>query len=257
MSSLPLTLLLRCFARTYFVGAAYNPRGLQNIGFTFAIEPGLMAIYGKGKALRNARLRYVRHYNCHPFLTPLLLGVYLRMESDINQGLFSPQILMSLKDTTANTLSGIGDSFFNGSMLNTWVLSITALVLAGFPLVAAILTAFAFFLLQCFKLASFFMGFSQGIAFLSLMKRIDLINWGERLKCINAVLLVITLWLAMPTVSINTWGGVALYLLMAGWLIGKAHMPRIFVALLLLVLAVALHLTDTLGPVPGFLSDLW
>lgn len=256
MSGLPLTLLLRSFARTYFVSAAYNSRGLQNIGFTYAIEPGLVAIYGKGKSLRNARLRYARHYNCHPFLTPLLLGVYLRMESDVAQGRLAPQILMSLKDTTANTLSGIGDSFFSGSLLNTWALSMTALLLAGCPLLAVILTASAFFLLQCFKLASFFMGYSRGIAFLSFMKRIDLINWGERLKCINAVLLVLTLWLALPSVEINVWGGVALYLLMAGWLIGKAHVPRIFIALLLLVLGVALHLTNTLGRIPEFLTGL-
>jgi len=254
---LPVTLLLRSFARAYFVGAAYNPRGLQNIGFTYAIEPGLVAIYGKGKALRNARLRYARHYNCHPFLTPLLLGVFLRMEFDIARGKLTPQILMSLKDTTANTLSGIGDSFFNGSLLNTWALSMTALLLAGCPLIAAVLTASAFLLLQFFKLASFFMGYSQGISFLFFMKRIDLINWSERLKCINAALLVLSLWLALPSVGINVWGGVALYLLLAGWLIGKVHVPRIFIALLLLVLTVALHLTDKLGHIPEFLSGLW
>ena len=36
--------LLRCFGRTYFVNAAYNPRGLQNIGQIFALEPVLAVI---------------------------------------------------------------------------------------------------------------------------------------------------------------------------------------------------------------------
>ena len=251
MNGLSITLLLRCFFRTYVVGAAYNPRGLQNIGFTYALEPALTAIHGKGKALRNARLRYARHYNCHPFLTPLLLGVYLRMESDISRGRMTPQVLVSLKDTTANALSGIGDSFFSGSLMNTWALSMTGLILCGKWGTALAFSLAAFSLLQLFKVMSFFWGVSRGISFLSIMKRVDLINWSERLKCINAVLLVWLLWLILPMVGVSAWGGVALYLLLAGWLIGKAHIPRIFVAILLLVLAVALHLTDMLERIPA------
>ena len=38
MNGLKASLLLGCFLRTYLVAAAYNPRGLQNIGFMFAIE---------------------------------------------------------------------------------------------------------------------------------------------------------------------------------------------------------------------------
>ena len=254
MGGLSIPLLLRCFLRTYVVGAAYNPRGLQNIGFTFALEPGLMAIYGRGKALRNARLRYARHYNCHPFLTPWLLGVYLRMEADINRGVLAPQVLVSLKDTTANALSGIGDSFFSGSLMNTWALTMTGLILSGQVTAALAASLISFILLQFFKLTTFFMGFSRGIAFLSIMKRVNLINWSERLKCINAVLLVWVLWSILPQVGISAWGGVALYLLLAGWLIGKVHVPRIFVAILLLVLAVALHLTDMFGQMPALWS---
>ena len=36
--------LFSVFFRTYLVGAAFNTKGLQNIGFSYVVEPGLRAI---------------------------------------------------------------------------------------------------------------------------------------------------------------------------------------------------------------------
>lgn len=254
MTGSQAAVFIRCFLRTYCIASAYNPHGLQNIGFLYAIEPALNALYGPGPRLREARLRYASNYNSHPFLTPMLLGVLLRMEKGIAMGHLDPAVLVALKDTTANTLSAIGDSIFNGTLLSSWVLVVGCLVLAGMPGPALALTALAFALLQVFKLATFILGFRKGMAVLFFLRRLDLINWGERIKYVNALLLSLFLWLALPEASMEAWAGAILYLLMAGWIVGRLHVPRILVALVLLAAGVALHMSGLFGRIPALLS---
>ncbi len=242
MNRLSPLLLLGCFLRTYLVGAAYNPRGLQNIGFLHAIEPALAALYGEGRALRAARMRYARHFNCHPFWIPMLLGIFLHAEAAIAEGRMNEALLYSLKNTTANTLSAIGDSFFGGSLLPAWGLGTSCLILAGNVQAAVLLTLALFLALHAFKLCSFILGLRRGLAVLRLLRRLDLINQGDRIKWANAVLLALFLFLALPGTSAPVWGAAALYLAAAGWLASKAHVPRVFIALLLLAFAVGLHL---------------
>ena len=235
-------LLLRCFLRSYMANAAYNPRGFQNIGFIFAFEPALEFLYGPGERLAEARMRYARHHNCHPFFTPLLLRVLMRLEVGIANGVLPASALESLKDATANTLSAIGDSLFNGTLMVTWALASACLILAGLPEKALWFTVQCFVFLQVFKLLSCALGFRKGLDALFLLRRFDLINWCDRLKCVNAVLLGLFLWLALPDASVAAWAGLALYLLCMGGLVGKSHISRVFVALVLLAVTVVLHL---------------
>lgn len=245
--------LLGCFLRSYFITAGYNPQGLQNIGFLYAIEPALSALYGPGERLAAARMRYARHYNCHPFFTPMLLGVFLRFEMAIACNHLDASVLENLKSTTANTLSAIGDSLFNGTLLATWALASSCLMLAGQPLVALWMTVFCVVLLQLFKLAIFMIGFKKGMAVFFFLRKVDLINRGDSLKYVNAVLLGLFLWLALPEAPVLAWGGVAMYLLAAGWIVGKLHLSRVLVALVLLAVTVALHKAGLFGEIPTFL----
>ena len=231
-------LLLRCFLRSYLVGAAYNPHGLQNIGFLYAIDPGLSALFRNTETLRDARLRYAAHFNSHPFFTPLLLGMYLRMElASAAEGL-SPDTVADLKDTAANTLSGIGDSFFSGACLNTWALISAILICLGQPATALVLTMCLLLLVQMFKLAAFILGWRQGIHVLILLKRLDLINWGERLKLFNAMLLAAFLWFALPGADSMTLLAAGALPLALGWITGKWNRNRVMPVILLALLTV-------------------
>jgi PTS system mannose-specific IID component len=244
------SLYLACFFRSYMVGAAYNPHGLQNIGFLYAIEPVLAALYGPGEALREARLRYALQFNCHPFFTPLFLGVLLHMETAIAEKRFEPTLLVNLKDTTANTLSAIGDSFFSGSLLCAWALSSACLILAGMQAEALGLTVLAFFFLQILKLASFVVGFRKGLSVLLFIRRLDLINLGDHCKNVNAALLGLFLWLALPDAAPFAWVGVVLYLLLAGWLVGRLHIGRVCMILALTAIIAVLHASGIFGHIP-------
>lgn len=198
--------LRRSFLRTYLVGAAFNTKGMQNIGLIFAMEPGLAAIYQDEHARRQALARYVAHYNTHPFWTPLLVGVFLSLEDKISRQLFPAQVLESVKDTTVYALSAIGDSLFGGSLLVFWSLSTACLLAAELPGLA-LAWGMAWFLgLHVFKAVTFVVGFREGLKFLTRLRRWKLIDWAQRLKYGNAVLLALFFHLSWPgAVDAGSW----------------------------------------------------
>ena len=231
MSLIPKRILLRCLLRTYLVGAAYNPRGLQNVGFIHALEPGLAVLYPDPASLSEARSRYLRHHNCHPFWAPMLVGLFLHTEANIAAGRFAASSFMAFKDTATNTLSAIGDSVFGGSMLASWALAACACIVAGYPEGALILSGLLFTALQTFKVVTFAAGLRYGVSILLHLRRWDLINWGDKLKLCNALLLLLFLQQILPqnedwplwTATISACGALA-------WLAGKIHIPRSILA---------------------------
>lgn len=232
---------VRCFLRSYFVGAGFNSRGLQNIGFSYAMQPGLEAIYSDPVELSKARKRYVKHYNSHPFWAPLLLAIFLSVEVQINDGRFPVQLLDKLKNTTSYTLSAIGDSVFSGSGLIFWALATVNLLLAGLHTQAMLLGVILFVVLQLFKGFTFWSGLNKGLGFLDELKRWDLINWGERLKFANA-LLVLLIWFQLWPRPMNAyeWYGGALILGVLGWVVTTGKIAREIVAVAVVVLGLLL-----------------
>jgi len=183
---------VRSFMRCYMSGTGFNTRGMQNIGLMYAMQPGLFAIHKDPKALRAAQKRYVRHYQSHPFWMPCLVGIFLNVESAIAENRFPPKMLSKVKDTTAYTLSAIGDSVFAGSLLIFWVLLTICLLLSGQSTASFVLGLSFWVGLQLFRAYTFTCGVKHGFKFLERLKRWNLINWGRRVKYANAALL---LWL--------------------------------------------------------------
>jgi PTS system mannose-specific IID component len=208
-SPLNFQVMARCFIRCYLVGANFNTRGMQNIGLALAMEPGLEALYPKIKPRQQARRRALQHYNTHPFWSPLLTGLFLSLERDISRGILPPAMLQRVKTTTTYTLSALGDSFFGGSLLVLFSLILTLLLLNGWTATAWIWLGVCFLGLQAFKVLTFLGSLREGIAFLNRLKRWNLINWGQRIKLLNAGLLVL-LWLEL-------WPGLGIYWEWAFW----------------------------------------
>ncbi|MGE4504230.1 MAG: PTS system mannose/fructose/sorbose family transporter subunit IID [Desulfovibrionaceae bacterium] len=208
------------FLRSYLVGSCFNPRGYQSVGVTFAMYPGLEYIHGSPEGARQAARRYVKHFNTHPFWVPCMMGILLNAETLIVKGQLPPEVLAKVKDTTSYTLSAIGDSVFAGSLLIFWALASICLLLAGFRALPLCLGLSLFLGLQAFRLATFLGGLRHGLAFLNMLGRLDLINWGQRIKMVNAALLVCLWVLAWP--GEVQWGG---------WLVavvGMALAARLF-----------------------------
>lgn len=221
-----IKVLLACFLRTYLVGANFNTRGMQNIGLSFAIDPGLKALYPEGRPLRRARKRYLQHYNTHPFWTPLLVGFFLFLERKITRGLLPEKSVTDVKTTTVYTLSAIGDSFFGGAILVFWSLTTILLLLQGNVTWALVWTALWFLSLQLFKLYTFFRGVRDGLLFLQRLRHWNLINWGQRIKVANGFLIAV-LWIEIfPLSDPVYWFPMALSICSLAWLAAKLYWAR-------------------------------
>ncbi len=191
MAKNDLRVLIKCFFRTYLLGSLYNNKGLQNLGLLYIMEPGLRLFYkDKRDKYLEARERYLSHYNSHPYLLPFLVGYFLFLESRIAQEIISPNSLNTIKETSAYTLSAIGDSFFGGSLLTGWALCEVLFLLYGQRLGAVLFFIGSFLLLQLFRFVIFWQGWTRGLLFFQYMKEINLIEWSNRIKMINAILIV-------------------------------------------------------------------
>jgi len=210
---------IRSFMRCYLAGAGFNTRGMQNIGLTYAMQPGLAVIHSDPKELRAAHKRYVSHYQSHPFWMPCMVGIFLNVETAIAAGRFPPKMLAKVKDTTSYTLSALGDSVFAGSLLIFWALLTICLLLSGFTLLPLLLGLAFFIGLQVFRAYTFTCAVRQGFSFLEKLKRWDLINWGGRVKFCNAALLL-WLWILIWPRPYDIWEwlvGVSALMLFAGF----------------------------------------
>lgn len=188
--------MIICFLRSYLTGSAFNPRGMQNIGLAYAVDPALGEIYKDPYKLQKARRRHLKFYNTHHLWNPLLVGLFIFLEKQISKGLFPPESMPKVKSTLVFTLSAIGDSFFSGTLIITWSLGISILLLLGMHVWAALLGAALIVGVQVFKMIIFHKGATQGLTFINYLKKWDLINWGGRLKVVNA-LLVPAFWLVI------------------------------------------------------------
>ncbi len=229
--------LATCFLRSYLVGAAFNTRGMQNVGLIFALEPGLRRIYPNPRDLLAARKRYLKHYNTHLFWTPLLLGIFLSIEDKVSRHVFPKTVLENLKDPTVYTLSAIGDSVFAGSLLVFWSLTTTIMALIGSQKLVIYWIIAWFAILNIFKIVTFILGYKEGLSFILRLKRWKLIDWGQRLKICNAVLLSVVLYLIWPgSTPSYAWGLAVAGLGLATWLVTHTALSREIVAILLLAL---------------------
>lgn len=228
---LPRCVALNCLARTCCVNAAVTARGMQQIGLAFVLAPAFRCLYPKPEDRARAFARYGGHSNTHVFMVPLYVGIVLSLEMQIARGALPEAAVGVVRETLATTLSALGDSFFSGTLLPLWALVSVFLLLAGqIGLMAALAVAFLALLLL-FRVLSFFAGLRHGMPVLLRLKRLNLINWVDRLKIVNAVMLVLVVrQLPLRHLEPFPWlhcGLAAALVLGAAWLVGRMHLPRI------------------------------
>ena len=207
----PTLVALNCLGRTCCINAATTARGMQQVGLLFVLSPALRWLYPEGAARARAFARYGGHSNTHPFMIPLFVGILLSLEEEIAKGTLPESAVSSVRETLATTLSALGDSFFSGTLLPLWALVSVALLL--------------------FRAGSFFSGLRHGMPVLVRLKRLNLINWVDRLKMVNAVLVALVIWhLPMSRLKPFPWDVYllgALAVLGASWLVARLRLPRI------------------------------
>lgn len=104
--------LARVFFRSLFLQAAWNPRGMQNLGFADAIAPALDELYPDRATRAKAAARHLEFFNCHPYLAAAVLGGAVRLEERVANGEAPPQSVSSFKSTLGPPFAALGDGFF-------------------------------------------------------------------------------------------------------------------------------------------------
>ncbi len=186
-----LKTLFSCFLRTYLIGSMYNTKGLQNLGLLYIMDPGLKMFYkDRPDEYFEARKRYLGHYNSHPYFLPLLVGYFLFLESKIAQGIINRDSLETIKQTSAYTLSALGDSLFEGSLIVSWAFIEILFLLYDLKIFAISFFILCFFILQLFRFIVFWEGWSKGLSFFQYLREANLIEWSNRIKILNGFFLV-------------------------------------------------------------------
>jgi len=104
--------LWRVFWRSLLLQAAWNPKGMQNVGFAYAVYPALEALYPDPQALQAAAERHLKTFNCHPYATAAILGGAIRHEEAVILGEEPPEAVDEFKQSLMGPLAALGDGFF-------------------------------------------------------------------------------------------------------------------------------------------------
>ncbi len=91
--------------RFFFVQGAWNFRGMQNIGFAYAMLPGLKKV--RPADAEKAAEKYVRFFNTHPYMAPAVGGVFLNIEEHGDEA-----VIEKLRPGISGSLAALGDTLF-------------------------------------------------------------------------------------------------------------------------------------------------
>ncbi len=186
--SVPRPVLARCFARGLLLQAAWNRRGMQNLGFAFAIDPALRALYPEPARRAEALARHLAFFNCHPYTAAAILGGAIHHEERVAAGDEPPAAPTAYKTMLQGPLAAIGDGFFWTALRPFFgALSVLLAVLVGWP--ALVLTVVAYNAIHlALRVGLFRAGYREGDAVVSSVARLSLPAAAERLRVAGAAL---------------------------------------------------------------------
>ena len=186
--SVPRSVLARCFWRGLFLQAAWNRRGMQNLGFAYAIDPALRALYPDPALRAQALSRHLGFFNCHPYAAAAILGGAIHHEEKAAAGREQPDGAAVYKSTLQGPLAAIGDGFF-WTALRPFFGALAALgaLLFGWPAVVAALTIYNAIHLA-FRIGLFRAGYRQGDAVVGVVARLALPVAADHLRVAGAAL---------------------------------------------------------------------
>jgi PTS system mannose-specific IID component len=184
----PAATLARCFWRSLFLQAAWNRRGMQNLGFAYAIDPALRALYPDPARRRDALGRHLGFFNCHPYTAAAILGGAIHHEERVAAGVEASGAPLAYKATLQGPLAAIGDGFF-WTALRPFFGALAALgaLLFGWPAVVVVLTIYNAIHLAL-RIGLFRTGYRQGDAVVGAIAGLCLPVLADRLRLGGAAL---------------------------------------------------------------------
>jgi PTS system mannose-specific IID component len=187
-AKVPPRTLARVFWRCLFLQAAWNRRGMQNLGFAFAIEPALRVLYPDRARREEALGRHLRFFNCHPYMAAAIVGGAIHHEEKVAAGVEPGAQPLQYKQTLQGPLAALGDGFFWTALRPFFgALAAVGALLVGWPAIVATIVLYnAIHLVLRIKL--FNAGYAKGDAVVAEIARLGLPLAAERLRAAGAAL---------------------------------------------------------------------
>jgi PTS system mannose-specific IID component len=174
--------LVSVFFRSFFLQASWNRRGMQNLGFAYAIEPALRVLYPDRTRREDALRRHLGFFNCHPYMAAAILGGAIHHEERVAAGLEPPDGPLRYKQTLQGPLAAIGDGFFWTALRPFFgALGVVGVQLLGLPAVWAIALLYNAVHLTL-RVSLFRAGYRRGDALVPLIARLSLPVAADRLR---------------------------------------------------------------------------
>lgn len=174
---------LSLFVRSLFVSGSWNYRDLLSVGLSWAllpVTPGDRAIATESEDTAGGG-----HFNAHPYLVPLAVGVLARAIGDGADA----RLVQRLKDALRAPLGSLGDQLIWGAWRPLCLVSATIAVLLGAPAglaLAGLLVAY-----NAVNLAlrwwGMNAGLSAGLDVAVVLRDIDLPSRTERVKAVGVL----------------------------------------------------------------------
>jgi PTS system mannose-specific IID component len=180
--SVPRPTLLRVFWRCLFLQAAWNRRGMQNLGFAYAIAPALRRLYTDPARRRDALRRHLDTFNCHPYTAAAIVGGAIHHEERVAAGEEPSGAPLAYKQVLQGPLAALGDGFFWVGLRPAFgaIAALGTLALGWPALVAALATYNVLHLWLRWTL--FRAGYRAGDAIVDRIAGLDLPRWATRLR---------------------------------------------------------------------------
>jgi PTS system mannose-specific IID component len=219
--SVPPVTLCRVFWRCLFLQAAWNRRGMQNLGFAYAMDPALRRLYADTGKRSEALRRHLAAFNCHPYTAAAIVGGAIHHEERVAAGEEPPGAPLAYKQVLQGPLAAVGDGFFWAGLRPFFgVLGAVGTMALGWPaLVAALLVYNAVHLWLRWSL--FRAGYRAGDEVVVRLASLSLPAWASRLRDGGAVLCGVAAGLGALSAAgrLSSWAGVLAILVAAGGIV--------------------------------------
>jgi mannose PTS system EIID component len=187
-ATVPRRVLALVFWRCLFLQAAWNRRGMQNLGFAYAIEPALRALYPEPDRRLAALRRHLAFFNCHPYTAAAVVGGAIHHEERVARGEEPDRIPREYKATLQGPLAALGDGFFWTALRPFFgALAVLGALSFGWPAVAAALVLYNLVHLTL-RLRMLQAGYRMGDAVVAEIARLSLPVAADRMRRLGTAL---------------------------------------------------------------------
>ncbi|GAB4266555.1 MAG: hypothetical protein Kow0092_19540 [Deferrisomatales bacterium] len=195
--------LLRAFGRSLWLQAAWSFRGMQAVGFAYAVDPVLARLYGEGDDRQRARSRHLELFNTHPFLASAILGCVIRLEERGEPG--ADEAVRRVKAALMGPCGAVGDSLYWSGLKPLLLLAALHAAYLGHGWAPWAFVGSFLGMNVAGRVLGFWQGYRKGVAVIDTVGRLDLLAWSRRGKALGAVLLGSLLTLAAAPTALDRW----------------------------------------------------